>query len=135
MKFFWAIVITILAASLSPAGATDLSQVLTDLQNMPLKDRVTIEGKETLQDLTAGRVISNSLLVPTEDDRTTSVEVKARKFLLAMKTGSDPKAITLTTDDVALIKSSVSKAYPGALILGRILQIIAPNDLDAAAKH
>lgn len=134
MRALFFVVLVVCLSIAGAAMAVDLSQVLTDLQNNPIKDRVLIDGKESAVDLTAGRAISNALLAPNEEDRTTTTEEKSRKFLLAMRTANDPKDITLSTADVALITRTVSKVYPGTLIFGRILQIVAPNDLDAAAR-
>jgi len=96
--------------------ALDFTAVLTDLDNAPLvTDQIP---------LTLSKIATTALLTPFQDEQNVSGEEKVRRFLLATKV-REATDVQLTTEEVALIKKLIAKAY-APLIVGRAYQLLDP---------
>lgn len=99
----------------------DFTSILLDLDSKPLKDGETI--------YTLGHVSTNALIVTHVDERIDGEE-KVKRFMLACKTKGP--AVTLTAEEIALIKKLVGKAY-GPLVVGRAWALLDPPSVPCDA--
>ena len=98
----------------------DFSAVLTDLDGNPMKD-----GEN---DATLGRIATNALLLPYQDEQNLSGEDKLKRFMLAGKARGP--AVELTVEEIALAKRLIGKAY-GPLVVGRAWALLDPASVSA----
>lgn len=105
-----------------------LNQSLKTLNGRPIKDE---EGK----DLILKSVICSALGGGYQDERQTltSLEVVMRHCLSAdiYKTKTE---IELTSDEIALIKKLIVKAYPQAIVSGQAILMLDPPPKDRDQK-
>lgn len=124
MNRIYAITAALLALSV-PAYAADFSAPI-----------LMIDGKTPMREsqdekspvLTLAIVAENALLASYQDETNLSGEEKLKRFRLAEKIASQKGDITLTAEEIALIKKLVAKAY-NPLIVGDMVKAIDPASM------
>lgn len=112
-----------LAVLAGPAYAIDFTTSLHTISGGPFKDD---KGQPT--ELLLGTVAENSLL---SNEQNETGEVKAKAFWLAVKLhekgGGDKfsKDVTLTVDEIKVIKDKIGKLYPPSIV-GAAWMILDP---------
>lgn len=95
--------------------------VLCDISGNPITDSAS--GK----DITLGQVAANALLAQFAGDDETAAPKLAR-YSLAKRIVSAKESLSLTVEDIALLKDRIAKGY-GALVLGACVEILDPDAL------
>jgi hypothetical protein len=127
MKFATALMIALM--SITPAMAIDFTQKLTNLDGSPVTDK---DGKTLEHQPTLGSICQTALITQYADEvdpmtRKESVtpEEKFQRWKIAQKLeGSN---VTLTAEELALIKKLVGKAY-SPLIVGQAWTMLDPGE-------
>lgn len=107
----------------TPAMALDFTQKITQLDGTDLKGP---DGKPT--ELTLATVAETALNSSFEDERNLDGAEKVKRFLLSEKIEKGQKDVTVSADDIALIKKVVAKAY-NPLIVGQAWRMLDPNGM------
>lgn len=108
-----------LAATLSsPALAVDFTATIKSMDGTAM----TKADKSTL---TLEEVVTTALLSSYQDEGNLDGAQKSQRFWLAMKIHDKPVDPVLTSDEIALIKKLVAKAY-NPLVVGRAWTILDP---------
>jgi hypothetical protein len=109
------------------AGEIDFSTLLKDLDGKPLP----LSAEKNAQPLTLRDVVVNSLIAPKQANAGSAApERKVKEFVLATRVANAKTPLTLTSEDITLIKEDVSAVYPSPLIIGRVLEAIDPAALN-----
>lgn len=126
MKLATAIVVAILA--INPAFAIDFTKPITNMDGTAATDK---DGKVPEKAPTLGSVCESALLAQYADERdpvsgkeTITAEDKYARWKLAGK--MQGKDVTLTAEELALIKKLVGKAY-APLIVGQAWSLLDPG--------
>jgi hypothetical protein len=111
----------------TPSMAIDFTKPLTNLDGTAVKDA---EGKDV--NTTLGKVAEQSLLAVYADERdpqtgkeTITPEEKFNRWKLATKI-SGQKDVSLTAEELALIKKLIGKAFP-PLVVGQAWTMLDPG--------
>lgn len=118
-RIFTAVAMLLISTS---AFATDFTKEIKQFDGTDFVDATGKTANPTLE-----RVAATALLNDYRDEQVDGVE-KAKRYALAERIIADPKDVTLTNDDIQLIKKLVAKAYT-PWVYGTLLKEIAPNDI------
>lgn len=112
---------------------TNLSQVLTNLRGLPIESGGTIcptcRRPVEPNQLSLKEVLVTSLDYQTADKQMTGKEKMAR-FRLGDRLQNNEE-VTLSAEEVALLKELVANTYIGVVITGRVWNILDPDGLES----
>jgi hypothetical protein len=121
MKYSIAIIVALLSISVYPAQAIDFTKPITQIDGSPIADK---DGKILEKQPTLGTICISALLAEYADEasgpKMITPEDKFNRWKLALKLADnkDPKNVTLTSEELALVKNVVGKAY-GPVVVGQ----------------
>jgi hypothetical protein len=104
----------------------DLTQALKTVKGDTIKD-------ESGNPLTLRDIIITALNAPDATLKEGSGKEKLRRFHLAENVWKAEKEITLSSEDVVLIKTVIDRTYPSSLIVGQAWEMIEPTMKPAAS--
>lgn len=118
-------IVCLLAFLATPALAADFTAPILDFDNGPASACPASEpacGKV----LTLSDVSVASLMGVFPDERDLNGDEKVKRFALAMRV-RNAKDITLTAEEISLLKRLIGKSY-GPLVVGRAWPMIDPGE-------
>lgn len=110
------------APCMATAAPIDVTQRIVQLDGKDFKD-----ANDKVVEFTLQKIIEDSLLGSYQDEQGLAGTEKMKRFQLAVKVHGS-KAVTLTAEEISLIKTLVGKGY-NALIVGQVWKMIDPESV------
>ena len=109
---------TLIGTMLTPALAIDFATPIKQLDGEPMR-------KDDKQIFTLNDAVQNALLATYQDEPNLDGVEKSRRFWLAKKINDQRKDPPVTSDEIALIKKLIAKAF-NPLVVGRAWDMLDP---------
>ncbi|MCP4674323.1 MAG: hypothetical protein GY854_02155 [Deltaproteobacteria bacterium] len=101
----------------------NVGKQLKDFEGNPILDG-KLDTKGNPSKLTLRKVCVNALTAPESG---ISGEDHCHRYQLAMQIYQTDKAMSVSVEDIALIKRLISNAYPSPLVVGQALEMLDPS--------
>ncbi len=108
------------------AAEIDFSKHILDLDGHDIPSSTAKDAKP----FDLAMVAETALLAPADRSGGSqeAATVKLQKFALALRI-HDRSIVTLTSEEVTILKDAIAATYPGSLVVGRAVELLDPSSL------